>query len=115
MTKISPNDSGNNLFFGSGGGTLFDTAVVSEMDSIETIMELCPTADDIYLNALVRISGFGVTFHMNNPLLSVKSRNNIALVSHNGDIWDPKSINAQQLRTLVLHCKSLSINNPFNV
>lgn len=114
-TKIYPNDTGNNLFFGSGGGTLFDTKVVSKMDSIEKILDLCPTADDIYLNALVRICGFGITFHMNNPLLSIKSRNNKTLVSHNGDIWDPESINAQQLRALVLYYKSQSIHNPFMV
>lgn len=114
-TKINPGDSGNNLFFGSGGGTLFDTAVVSKLDSIETIVEICPTADDIYLNALIRICGFGVTFHMNNPLLSINSRNNVTLVSHNGEIGDPKSINASQLKALVSYYKSKSINNPFFV
>lgn len=114
-TKIYPNDTGNNLFFGSGGGTLFDTKVVSNMDNIEKILELCPTADDIYLNALIRICGFAVTFHMNNPLLSIISPNNVTLVSHNGDIGDPESINAKQLKDLVSYYRSLSISNPFMV
>ena len=114
-TKINSWDTGNNLFFGSGGGTLFDTSVVSKMDSIETIMNLCPTADDIYLNALIRICGFGITFHMNNPLLSIKSRKNVTLVSHNGDIGDPESRNATQLKALVMYYSSQSINNPFMV
>ena len=114
-TRIYPNDTGNDLFFGSGGGTLFDTDVVSKMDSIEKILDLCPTADDIYLNALIRICGFGVTFHMNNPLLSIKSRNNVTLVSHNGNIWDPDSVNAKQLKALVNYYKSQSISNPFQL
>lgn len=114
-TKIYTNDTGNNLFFGSGGGTLFDTSVVSKIDSLETILDLCPTADDIYLNGLVRVCGFGITFHMNNPLLSIKSRNNVTLVSHNGDIWDPSSRNAKQLKNLILYYKSRSISNPFMV
>lgn len=113
--KIYPNDTGNDLFFGSGGGTLFDTSVVSKMDSIEKILELCPTADDIYLNALIRICGFGVTFHMNNPLLSIKSRNNVKLVSHNGDIGDPESVNARQLKALASYYQSQFIMNPFLV
>ena len=114
-TKIMPGDSGNNLFFGSGGGTLFDTAVASKMDSIDKIMELCPTADDIYLNALIRICGFGVTFHMNNPLLSIKSRNNVKLVNHNGDIGDPESVNASQLKKLVACLSETGHGNPFIV
>ena len=89
--------------------------MVSNMDNIEKILELCPTADDIYLNALIRICGFGVTFHMNNPLLSIISPNNVTLVSHNGDIGDPESINAKQLKDLVSYYRSLSISNPFMV
>ena len=85
------------------------------MDKIEKIIELCPTADDIYLNALVRICGCGVAFHLNNPLLSVKHLNNITLVSHNGDIGNPESYNAFQLRTLISYFKSQSISNPFIV
>lgn len=114
-TRIYTNDSGIDLFFGSGGGTLFDTSVVSKMDNIEKIRELCPTADDIYLNALIRVCGFGVTFHVNNPLLSVKSRNNVTLVSHNGDIGDPNSKNASQLKQLVSYLETKAIHNPFKI
>ncbi|WP_336533516.1 hypothetical protein [Bacteroides acidifaciens] len=112
-TKIHSGDTGNNLFFGSGGGTLFNTIVASKMDSIEKIYELCPTADDIYLNALIRICGFGVTFHVNNPLLSVRSKGSIALVNHNGDIGDPNSVNAKQLKRLVAYYENMNIPNPF--
>lgn len=110
---IHPDDTGSNLFFGSGGGTLFDTRVAAKMDSIEKIRDLCPTADDIYLNALVRICGNSVTFHLNNPLLSVVTRNDIKLVNHNGDIGDFTSINAKQLKQLVAYLKEKGYDNPF--
>lgn len=113
--KVEAGDSGNDLFFGSGGGTLLDTAVAKHMDAIETIRTLCPTADDIYLNALIRIGGFGVTFHMNNPLLSVTSRTDSKLVTHNGDIGDPHSVNAGQLKALAAHLRARFRTNPFIV
>lgn len=114
-TTICPGDTGRNLFFGSGGGTLFDTKIAAKMDAIEKIRELCPTADDIYLNALVRICGYSVTFHLNNPLLSVVTKNDVKLVNHNGDIGDPTSINAKQLKQLVAHLKEKGYDNPFEV
>ena len=114
-TTICPGDTGRNLFFGSGGGTLFDTKIAAKMDAIEKTRELCPTADDIYLNALVRICGYSVTFHLNNPLLSVVTKNDVKLVNHNGDIGDPTSINAKQLKQLVAHLKEKGYVNPFEV
>ena len=114
-TKINPDDSGNNLFFGSGGGTLFETNIASKMDTIEKIRELCPTADDIYLNALVRICGQRVTFHLNNPLLSVVSYHDVKLVNHNGDIGNPTSVNAKQLKQLVAYLEGKGYDNPFEV
>lgn len=114
-SKIFPNDSGRDLFFGSGGGTLFDTTIATKMDTIEDIRNICPTADDIYLNALIRICGMGVAFHMNNPLLSVKNKRNLSLVSHNGDIGDPNSENANQFKKLISYYLKKGIVNPFIV
>ena len=94
---------------------MFDTKIAAKMDAIEKIRELCPTADDIYLNALVRICGYSVTFHLNNPLLSVVTTNDVKLVNHNGDIGDPTSINAKQLKQLVAHLKEKGYVNPFEV
>lgn len=114
-TKISPDDTGSNLFFGSGGGTLFDTKIAAMMDDISVIRSLCPTADDIYLNALVRICGQQISFHLNNALLSIKNHQDIKLVDHNGEIGDPNSINARQLTNLVNYLESKGISNPFEV
>lgn len=113
VSKIHSGDSGNNLFFGSGGGTLFDTSIADKMDDIETIRKLCPTADDIYLNALIRICNHSVTFHLCNPLLEIINSNNIKLVDHNGDITNPNSINAKQLKDLIKYLSSKGYDNPF--
>ena len=98
--KIIIGEPHDRYFFGSGGGTLFNTEITKYMDSIETILNLCPTADDIYLNALAQINGYKVTFHMNNPLLSVVVKDDSKLVDHNGGITDANSKNAEQMKAL---------------
>lgn len=107
-TKVG--ESGNELFFGSGAGTLFKPKfLIEKLDSLNKIMELCPTADDVYLNALIRICGFGVTFHLNNPLLSIFNSKDVKLYTHNGDYDDVESPNAKQVQGLIKYLKG----NPF--
>ncbi|MDE6292860.1 MAG: glycosyltransferase [Bacilli bacterium] len=49
--------SGPDFFFGSGGGTLLmPSNLYSEVVDIEKAMELCPYADDIWLNTMCRLS-----------------------------------------------------------
>ena len=46
-----------NLFFGSGGGTLFPpNCFFSDVLNIDLAMKLCPMADDVWLNAMVRLN-----------------------------------------------------------
>jgi len=46
-----------NLFFGSGGGTLFPPyCFFSDILNIDLAMKLCPIADDVWLNAMVRLN-----------------------------------------------------------
>jgi len=46
------------LFFGSGGGTLFPVGCFDpHVTDIELATRLCPTADDIWLNTMVRLRG----------------------------------------------------------
>ena len=47
-----------NLFFGSGGGALFPVgSLYKDVCNIEDALRTCPVADDIWLNAQVRLSG----------------------------------------------------------
>ena len=113
---ISPGETGPHLFFGSGGGTLFPAGRMQPwMDDIDTIWSLCPTADDIYLNAIARVAGLSVTFRRVCPLLSLTNRQDVKLTDHNGHLYSPSSANARQLRALVTHLASRSLPNPFNL
>lgn len=49
------------LFFGSGGGTWFPAGSLKGADlPVEELCTICPTADDIWLNAVIRKNGYGV-------------------------------------------------------
>ena len=53
--KITEPYSGEDMFFGSGGGVLImPSSLPSIVCDIETAITLCPTADDVWLNAMVR-------------------------------------------------------------
>lgn len=46
-----------NNFFGSGGGTLFPPkSLLKDITNENLFMSLCPTADDIWLNAMCRVN-----------------------------------------------------------
>lgn len=60
-SKIKIGEKGNDIFFGSGGGTLFPCGSLKDADMpIEIINKVCPLADDIWLNAIIRKNGFNV-------------------------------------------------------
>ena len=114
INNIANTDScKNKLFFGSGGGTLFKPSnLLAQMDDLTTILTLCPTADDVYLNALIRISGFGVILLQNNPLLSIVNLKDRKLSIHNGNIGNAESENAKQIRCLTAYMKTKFGTNP---
>lgn len=112
---INTEETGNNFFFGSGGGTLFPpNTIASQIDDISTILSLCPTADDIYLNAISRIANCLTTFRSIFPLLSLKNKNDKKLHDQNGNLFSPQSVNAIQLRAVIDHFISKFNINPFN-
>lgn len=114
--RIPPHSTGKNLFFGSGGGTMFPPNKLAQyLDDISVIMKLCPTADDIYLNAISRLAGLDVTFKEVLPLLSIENKNDEKLTDHNGNLYSPTSKNADQLRSLVAYCLDKYGTNPFTM
>lgn len=51
------NSEADNLFFGSGGGTLFiPSTLYKDLTNISLALKLTPTADDIWLNAMCKLS-----------------------------------------------------------
>lgn len=60
------------FFFGSGGGTLFQpTKLYKDVTNIELALKLTPTADDVWLNAMVRLANLPLIVRSNNHVLSV--------------------------------------------
>lgn len=72
------------LFFGSGGGTLLVPSMLkAESTDIETALRLCPSADDVWLNAIVRLSGLEVVKVREESCLPVIIKDNQKLAFSN--------------------------------
>lgn len=84
MTPLSP---ANDVFFGSGGGTLFPVgAFYKDVKDIDLARCLCPTADDIFLNAQCRINNTPVAvIDSKVALLNVQYKENRRLATMNID------------------------------
>lgn len=69
----------NEVFFGSGGGTLIRKEFMChDLLNIQLAKSLCPTADDIYLNAMARLN--------NTPICFAEGRHVLAHLSIKNDI-----------------------------
>ena len=102
------------VFFGTGGGTmLVPLGLMSFIDSLDEIMNICPTADDIYLNGIVCLANKPVMFSSNSPLLTIREKGS-SLLSENGSIGNDTSRNAEQLYAFVSHCMHKYGKNPFS-
>ena len=65
------------LFFGSGGGFLFRPMdMYKDINNIDLALSLCPTADDIWLNAMVRLNNKKVSKIKSGLILPVKEQVN---------------------------------------
>lgn len=76
-----------NGFFGSGGGTLINPKLMHpDLYNIELARDLCPTADDIFLNAMTYLCGTPICF-VPGPfvLANIRIPNDERLASQNVD------------------------------
>lgn len=75
---------GKDLFFGSGGGTLFRPSdMYKDLTNIDLAIQLTPIADDIWLNTMAMKSDLIKVMLPHGPLLSIKEKNNVTLSSVN--------------------------------
>lgn len=83
IDKATPASS--EVFFGSGGGTLFTKSIMHpDLSNINLARKLCPTADDVYLNAMARLNNTKIRFVSGKYVLANLSiENNITLSSTN--------------------------------
>lgn len=85
MSTVSPGDKNDNLFFGSGGGTLFPPKILPQVVfKKDVFMSVCRNADDVWLNAMVRLNGKRVVeSSYASSFLPVQNKHNKALASDN--------------------------------
>lgn len=96
--------TGDDLFFGSGGGTLFKSSWLHEdLTNIELAMRLTPIADDIWLNAMVSLAGREKILLPNGLILPVLIEENVKLASQNKG----QNGNDEQINSIMAHYKNL--------
>lgn len=99
-----------NLFFGSGGGTLFKPSnMYKDLTDIKTAVSLCPLADDIWLNAMARLSNQEIILLKNGNILPVYNENNVKLMSEN---LNSNQNDSQLANVISYYLKKVSVN-PF--
>lgn len=99
---------GNNLFFGTGGGTLFKPVTLyQDLTNLSLALQLTPYADDIWLNAMCQLSGIKPFLVSSGNILPVKQKSKVALCSINIG----ESMNDKQLKAIIdYYSKTININ-----
>lgn len=73
-----------NIFLGTGGGSLFHPkSLYKDILNKNLFNELCPLADDIWINAMVRLSGIKIKKIKDELLLPIITKNNETLCKVN--------------------------------
>lgn len=94
--------TGDDLFFGSGGGTLLRPSWLHEdLTNIELALKLTPIADDIWLNAMVSMAGREKVMLPNGQVLPIAIKGNVKLESQNKG----QNRNDEQINSIMAHYK----------
>lgn len=103
---------GSHLFFGSGGGTLIPPGSMHvDVTNSAQALACCPNADDVWLNAMVRLRNTPIvhTTHK-DTLLPILQYRNIALFDTN-----ETGGNDVQIKQLTAYCIKQYHINPFDI
>ena len=105
-------DNCDDLFFGSGGGTLFPpNSLHNDLFLDMLFLNLCPYADDIWLNTMARLNRTKVIPHKNNCiLLPILNSSNITLSKSN--VYEGR--NDTQLNSVRKYYVDNKKTDPFN-
>ena len=99
-----------NSFFGSGGGTLFiPSKLYKDTLNIELALNLCPLADDVWLNAMVRLANLSVYISSKEILLPISIKQNVRLTQAN--VYYNQ--NDAQIKALIDYYKDKENVNPY--
>ena len=76
--------TGEDLFFGSGGGTLVRPSdFYKDVLNLDLALKLCPKADDVWLNAMARLGGCKYVKVQDGPILSIQNKEDVPLYKQN--------------------------------
>lgn len=82
--RVYIHSDNTNLFFGSGGGTLFHPSMLyQDVLKIDLACRLTPIADDIWLNAMVRLQGTSILLLKNRLVLPIENKGDVKLADQN--------------------------------
>lgn len=103
---------GYDVFFGSGGGTLFPASCFhQDVLNHDVFIKICKNADDVWLNAMCRLnSKYVVKTDYNSSLLPVLNKQNITLASTN-----LSGENDIQIKLVIEYCKDKFGVDPFGL
>lgn len=82
--RLYKGSESSHLFFGSGGGTLFCPATMySDLTNVDLAMTLTPLADDVWLNAMVKLANIPVILLPNRFILPIIVKHDKKLAEQN--------------------------------
>jgi hypothetical protein len=100
------------FFFGSGGGTLFEPCkLYKDTLNKNLFTQLTPLADDVWLNAMTRLSRLDIIAESNVLLMPIINKNDIRLTEEN--VYDNKNdIQIQKVRDYYINKNGI---DPFSI
>lgn len=108
--KVYKESVSPNLFFGSGGGTLLRlNSLYKDLLRLDLSTKLTPIADDVWLNAMVRLAGLKVIMIKTGHILPVSNKNDVRLASENRRL----NKNDEQIHDVSLYYISALGKDPF--
>lgn len=108
--RVYADSCSNAIFFGSGGGTLIKPALLySDFEDIDLALQLTPTADDIWLNAMVNLARINKILLKNRQILPICIKDDSKLASQNRE----NNQNDRQLENIINYYKKKIGLNPF--
>lgn len=110
-TEIKKGEKGKDLFFGTGGGTYFPFESLRGANiSHQKLMDICPLADDLWLNAIIRMNDFSVInigTKLSVPEWNIPNNKKLSTIN-NGE-----NLNDKQMSRIISFLTQKGEKNPF--
>lgn len=101
---------GDDLFFGSGGGTLLRPCdLYKDVLNLESALRLCPQADDVWLNIMAKLGECHYVKVADGPILSIINKNDTPLSTVNLS----QNKNDEQIQAAIEYCLNIYKLDPF--